>query len=359
MTTSDLYLVIIAGGSGTRFWPKSTSRKPKQLLTFGRSQGGKKSKTLIEQTLDRFSEWIPEQNCWILTTDALKKEMLQLNLKAQILAEPQGRNTAPCIYWAARKMVEQNPNAVMMVMPADHFMADEDAFRSVLKEAIARAQNHSELITLGIKPTRPETGYGYLKTQKGVKSGSSDVEMRQVKAFVEKPNLDKAQEFFQSGQYLWNGGMFLWKAQVILDAFNQFMPEMKKAWDQAGGDVARAYPFMTATSIDFGVMEKAQNVVTFPLECGWDDLGSWTSLETLAQELGARVGDNTVTQGDLVSVASSGNIIDVPGRLVAILGVNNLIAVEHGDVLLLADKSKAQDVRQIVDLVKQERPHLV
>ena len=354
MSSHELFLIIMAGGSGTRFWPKSTSKRPKQLLSFGKTEAGKKPKTLIEQTLDRFSSWVPEENCWILTTEALKGEMERLSLKAQIFAEPQGRNTAPCIYWAARKIADQNPSAVMMIMPSDHYIAGQDAFLETLKRAIARAQGHPELVTLGIKPSRPETGYGYLKTDGLLGDYSADLQAQRVEAFVEKPNLENAQEFLRSGNYLWNGGMFLWRAQVILDAFDQFMPEMKKAWDESHGDVRVAYPKMTATSIDFGVMEKAKNVVTFPLNCGWDDLGSWTSLETLSKELGAQVGENTVAAGELVSIDSSGNIIDAPERLVALLGIHDVVLANYGGVLLLIKKTRTQELKQILELVKEK-----
>ena len=359
MSENSLFLVIIAGGSGTRFWPKSTSKKPKQLLAFGRPVEGQASRTLIEQTLERFEGWVLPENRWILTTETLKKEMDTLSLGAKVLAEPQGRNTAPCIYWAARKIAEINPRAVMMIMPSDHYIANQEAFHFTLRAAEQRARAYDELVTLGIKPTRPETGYGYLRTQETLSLSQSEAKVAKVEAFVEKPNVETACEFLRAGCYLWNGGMFLWRAEVILDAFDQFMPEMKAAWDSAQGNVHLAYPQMTATSIDFGIMEKAKNVMTYPLDCGWDDLGSWTSLETLAVQLGAKVDGNTVTQGELVALDSLGNIIDVPGRLIATLGVNNLIVVEHGEVLLLADKSRAQDVRQIVESVKKIRPTLV
>jgi mannose-1-phosphate guanylyltransferase len=359
MKTNDLFLVIIAGGSGTRFWPKSTSKKPKQLLAFGKQEKGQKVKTLIEQTVERFEGWVPQENRWILTTEGLKAEMESIALRATILAEPQGRNTAPCIYWAARKIAEINPQAVMMVMPSDHYIADQHAFLSVLKCAEVRARHYHELVTLGIKPSRPETGYGYLKAKERLADSGSSHELRKVEAFVEKPNLEKAKEFVGSGSYLWNGGMFVWKAQVILDAFDQFMPEMKRAWDEARGDVIQAYPSLTATSIDFGVMEKANNVVTYPLVCGWDDLGSWTSLETLAGKLNLVDQGNTVNQGDLVALDSIGNIVDTPGRVVAALGVHDLIIVEQGEVILIAQKDRAQEIRQLVEQIKQKRSDLV
>jgi mannose-1-phosphate guanylyltransferase len=212
------------------------------------------------------------------------------------------------------------------------------------------ARAHDDLIALGVKPTRPETGYGYLKTGKAL-GGATKVD-----AFVEKPNLARAQEFLAAGNYLWNGGSFVWRVSSILKAFDTFMPEMKKAWDAASGDVARAYPQMTATSIDYGVMEKASNVVTFALDCGWDDVGSWTSLEELADTLKARFEGNVVSAGEVVAVESEGNIVDAPGRLVALLGVRNLIVVEHGGSLLIAPKERAQDIKLFGEKVKKTHP---
>ncbi|MGZ3689767.1 MAG: mannose-1-phosphate guanylyltransferase, partial [Bdellovibrionota bacterium] len=273
-----LHLVVMAGGSGTRFWPKSTSKKPKQLLSFG---GG--TDTLLLQTLKRFDGVVEAGNRMIVTTQALSSAVAAQAGAVTVMAEPQGRNTAPCVYWAARAVAAQDPRGVMLVMPSDHHMSDPEAFRETIREATRWAAEHDDLVTLGIKPSRPETGYGYLRTGKAL-SGSG----HQVDGFVEKPNLAKAEEFLRAGNYLWNGGMFIWRADVVLRAFDEFMPEMAREWDAAHGRVEQAYPKLTATSIDYGIMERAKNVVTFPLDCGWDDLGSWTSLETMADVLQAR-----------------------------------------------------------------------
>lgn len=357
MNSSDLYLIVIAGGSGTRFWPKSTSKRPKQLLSFEAAgkAGTAAPKSLLAKTLERFDGWIPGKQKVIVTTQQLEGPIRAEKIEAEILAEPQGRNTAPCIYWAARYVAERNPNGVMLIMPSDHYIAQPERFINCVKEAADWARNSDDLVTLGIQPSRPETGYGYLKTS-GSSSGKG---LRKVEAFVEKPNEAKATEYFRDGNYFWNAGMFIWKASVILKAFDQFMPEMGAAWAKAGGRVEAAYPAMTATSIDYGIMEKAKNVVTYPLDCGWDDLGSWTSLEGLADVLNARQGDNVVSAGELVPVESAGNIVDVPGKLVALLGVNDLIVVEHGESLLVASKGRAQDIRKIVEAVKGKRPGLV
>lgn len=346
---SSWHLVVMAGGSGTRFWPKSTSRKPKQLLAFS-----KDAPTLLIQTLERFDSLVPRNQRMIVTTQSLEKAVLAQTPGVQVLAEPQGRNTAPCIYWAAREIARRDPKGVMLVMPSDHYIPFPERFVATVRMAVQRAIERDELVTLGVKPTRPETGYGYLKVGRSLDGEGCRV----VDAFVEKPGIEQAREFVEQGSYLWNGGMFLWRAEVILDAFDRFMPEMRKAWDSAGGDVSRAYPNLTATSIDYGIMEKARNVVSFELDCGWDDLGSWTSLEGLADVLKARVDGNVVTDGDIIAIQSRGNVVDAPGRLVALLGVDDLIVVEHGDAVLVARKDRAQDMKLVVEQVKKRRPEL-
>jgi mannose-1-phosphate guanylyltransferase len=349
MATSHAYLVVMAGGSGTRFWPKSTSRKPKQLLSFGASPD-----SLLQQTLNRFAKIVPGTQRMVVTTESLSKSVSDQARGVTVLAEPQGRNTAPCVYWAAREVYERDPKGVMLVMPSDHYIAHPEQFARSVEAAIEWASTHDDLVTLGVKPTRPETGYGYLKVRREDANGDCE----KIEAFVEKPNLEKAESFLKSGDYLWNGGMFIWRAEVILKAFDEFMPEMKRIWDAEHGKVESAYPQMTATSIDYGVMERAKNVVTFTLDCGWDDLGSWTSLESLAEVLGASYEGSVVTAGQLLAVQSQGNIVDTPGKLTAILGLNDLVVVEHEGAILVAPKSRAQDIRLIVEQVKKSRPDL-
>ena len=349
--SANPYLVIMAGGSGTRFWPKSTSKKPKQLLAFGDDP----RETLLTQTLSRFDGIVPVSQRMIVTTESLSHAVAEQARDVEILAEPQGRNTAPCVYWAARRIAEKDPRAIMLVMPSDHSFSAPEKFRQSIREAAAWAHAHDDLVTLGVKPSRPETGYGYLRT--GDKLGPGGA--LRVEAFVEKPNLLKAQEFLKAGNYLWNGGMFLWRAELILKAFDQYMPEMRKIWDDNQGQVASAYPKLTATSIDYGVMEKAKNVVTFTLDCGWDDLGSWTSLEGLADLMKTRRPAGVVNGGgEIIAIDSRDNIVDVQGKLVTLLGVKDLIIVEHGGALLVADKHRAQDIKLIVEQVKKQKPEL-
>ncbi len=361
MEKRHLFLVVIAGGSGTRFWPKSTSKRPKQLLSFdgGKGKEGDPGKSLIAQTLSRFDSIVPSSHRMVVTTQVLKDAITDEAQGASVLAEPAGRNTAPCIYWAARVIAEKDPNGVMLVMPSDHYIQSTEKFISVVKSAADWASQSEDLVTLGIQPSRPETGYGYLKVSNPLPSSVGFAPLRRVDAFVEKPNAEKAAQFLRSGDYLWNGGMFLWRVDVILKAFDQLMPEMKKAWDETQGNVELAYPKMTATSIDYGIMEKAKNVVTFPLDCGWDDVGNWTSLESLADSLNAKRGTNVVTGGEILAIDSNRNIVDAPGRLIALLGVDDLIVVEKGEALLVTRKDKAQDIRRVVDELKKVRPDLV
>ncbi|MEK6578691.1 MAG: sugar phosphate nucleotidyltransferase, partial [Bdellovibrionota bacterium] len=287
------------------------------------------------------------------TTKSLTSAIQDDSPGVQILSEPQGRNTAPCVYWAAREIAKKNPKGIMLVMPSDHTIPQLEKFKKTVSDAIAWAQSHDDLVTLGIKPDRPETGYGYLKFGVSVGSGAYRVD-----SFVEKPNLDKAKEFLKAGNFYWNGGMFVWRVDVILRAFDQYAPEMKKIWDANHEKVEAAYPHMTATSIDYAVMEKASNVTAFPLDCGWDDLGSWTSLENLGELLGAKKDSSVVMAGDLISIESTQNIIDAQGKLVALLGIQDLIVVHHGDVILVARKDRAQDIKLVVEQVKKLRPGL-
>jgi len=352
--SSSLFLVVMAGGSGTRFWPKSTAKRPKQLLNFGDA-----NQTLIQQTLHRFDGIVlPTPKHRLIVTTKKLKDSIEEQVspeEASSLAEPTGRNTAPCIYWAAREVFEKDPQGLMMVMPSDHYIPDLKAFHKTLNSAIEWALSHDDLVTLGVKPTRPETGYGYLKM--GLPLGKAQGEScRQVDAFVEKPKLDRAQEFLTSGNYLWNGGMFLWRAEVILNAFDRFMPEMKSAWEKSQGDVNEAYPLMPSTSIDYGVMEKAKNVVSFELNCGWDDLGAWTSLESISGVMDLKKDFGVLSAGEVISVDSTGNIIDAPGKLITLLGIEDLIIVHRGDSILVARKDRAQDLKLLVDQVKVKRP---
>lgn len=354
-TLGDATLVVMAGGSGTRFWPKSTSKLPKQLISFG----GRES--LLVQTITRFDGLVATDRRMIVTTQALGGTIKDLckkaNREVRVLEEPMGRNTAPCIFWAAKEIARNSPKGLMIVMPSDSYIAKVEAFRATIKMACGWATRTGNFVTLGIEPTRPETGYGYLH-----KGSSLELDCFSLKAFVEKPDLARAEKFLASREYLWNGGMFIWRVDQVLEAFSRYMPEMEKVWNECQGDIARAYPKFTAVSIDYGIMEKAAldpgKVVTFALNCGWDDLGSWTSLESVASEWGIEQEGQIVGSGEVVAVDSKGNIVDAQGKCVALLGVNDLIIAQNGDRILIADKSRAQDVKLVIEALKKKRPDL-
>lgn len=343
----------MAGGSGTRFWPKSTSKCPKQLLSF---EPGRP--TLIEETVRRFESLVSPDQVWIVTTQKLESAVQRVFAKhgnpPRVLAEPEGRNTAPCVFWAAQEIAKDDPDAIMMVMPSDHTIPHLREFQNTIAKAAQWARETGDLVTLGVKPTRPETGYGYLKKGNAITSGGFRVER-----FVEKPDLARAKDYVASGEYYWNGGMFLWTVKAILEAFEKFMPEMKRIWDETQHNVTLAYPKMTATSIDYGVMEKAKNVSVFELDCGWDDLGSWTSIENLPSIKAQKNPWGQQVAGEVLSVESRNCLVDVPQKVVALLGVEDLIVVEASGVLMVAKKDRAQDVKKLVDLAKASRPEIV
>ena len=339
----------MAGGSGTRFWPKSIQNKPKQLLSFTPD-----GETLIEKTIHRFS-FVPSDQKWIVTTKRLTSSIQEVlkDPAIQYLSEPQGRNTAPCVFWAAKEIQAKDPEALMLVVPSDHWIEDESAFIKTVQSACEYASTHDDLVTLGVQPTRAETGYGYLKV------GSSDSSAHPVLSFKEKPDLETAQKYLDSGDYLWNGGMFLWKVSSILNAFDQYMPELDQAWKSANEDPIKAYPDLTATSIDFGIMEKASNVMTFPLNCGWDDLGNWLSVENLYQRLGNEASGGVILDGEILALESKNNIIDVPNRLVSLIGIEDCIIVDNGKSLLIAKKDQNQKIKDIVSKLKESNPDLI
>jgi len=348
MNKSSLFLAIMAGGSGTRFWPKSTSQNPKQFLNFG------SSKSLIEQTLDRFEGLVDTQRQYVLTTTLLKDKVKEiLGSQAQVLAEPEARNTAPCIFWAANEFLKIDKNALMLVMPSDHFIRNTLNYRSTLESAISWAYNEKRLVTLGVIPTHPETGFGYIQT--GQKNSAGGF---QVNQFFEKPNFEKAKSYVEDGNFLWNAGMFIWRADIILEEFKKWMPDLVESYERSNENIVSAYPNMTATSIDYGVLEKSKIVDTFPLDCGWDDLGSWTALENLKDELKIQNDCGVLSAGETVGIESNNLIIDAPGKVVATLGVDNLIVVSHGDTIMIVDRSRAQDIKKLVEKTKITHPKL-
>ncbi len=342
--------VIMAGGSGTRFWPKSTPDRPKQFLSLNPKRPGV---SLIQETAERL-RGVGVDDLVVLTTRRLQGLVREhLGEEADVLAEPQARNTAACLYWAAVTLVENHGDPVMVVVPSDQSVQQVERWTAAVRTARAWVEERSDLVTMGVVPTRPETGFGYLRIAERT---SSDV--CPVQAFVEKPSIERAEEYLRSGSYLWNAGMFVFRARVLLEAFAALAPEYPAAWKAAGGDVDRFFSECPRLSIDVAVFEKAKNVMTVPLDCGWDDLGNWMAIEGLARRnvKDAEQADvGVVLAGTALGVDARRNIIDVPGKTVALVGVHDLIVVESDGVLLIASKEASQKVREVSERASRPR----
>jgi mannose-1-phosphate guanylyltransferase len=348
-----MYIVILAGGSGTRFWPLSRGKNPKQLMSI---LGGK---SMLQRTVERVLPLSPERILVVTNTlqageTAVQLDQYRNDVHIDIIEEPVGRNTAPAIGLAAAIIARHDPSALMVVLPADHYITDEQEFRRTLANGVGQAENGC-LVTLGIVPTRPETGYGYIEADM-VTHGAGPY---QVRKFVEKPDTEKALEFLVAGNFYWNSGMFIWRADVILEEMRKHMSALASALAglSFSGEarelpgmkqqIAAIYDGITGDSIDYGVMEKAANVVVIPCAFGWSDVGSWSALpEVIEPDAAENVMINVREQ---VSLDSNGCLVYGGGKLVALVGVNNLIVVDTADAVLLCGKERAQDVKKIVE----------
>jgi len=354
MAHSHYYALILAGGRGTRFWPRSRTRTPKQLLSFL----GERS--LIQETVARLAPMIPAERIWVLTNDHLQKEIraqLPEVPKEQILAEPAQRNTAPCLGLAAQILFERDPQAVLGVFPADHHIGKGQKFRAWLRPAF-KAASEGNLVTLGIAPRWAETGYGYLEFPKGVLAGTR--EPVALRAFREKPDLKTATKFLKAGNYFWNAGIFFWRAGAFLNAMREHLPKtaallaaLPPFGDRAfGRRLAEAYPLCENISVDYGIMEKASNVAGLATDdFGWNDLGSWNAV----YELLDRDADGNASRSLMMAEDARGNYVEAPGKLVALLGVEDLVVVDTPDALLVMHRSRAQEVGRVVKSLEAAR----
>lgn len=351
---ADTYAVIMAGGSGTRFWPASRPERPKQLLPL--APGDERS--LLRATVDRIAPLVPIERVLVVTSAALAeatREALPDLPAANLLAEPVGRNTAPCVGWAAAVVHRTTPDARLMVLPADHHIGDEEAYLKTLATALD-ACGDGDLVTVGLKPSRPETGYGYIEVGEKI-----DEEVWRARRFVEKPTRERAEQLFASGSYLWNSGMFFFRADAILEAIGKHLPGLAsglKALDEAAAAgneeaaLAERYGDLPRISIDHGVMEKADGVAVVPGDFGWSDLGSWTT----AWELSEKDEHSNAAGADAVLVDSSGNLVRAPlGKTVALVGVSDLVVVDTEDALLVVPRSRAQEVREVVSRLAERK----
>ncbi len=348
-----MYVVIMAGGKGTRFWPRSRAAKPKQLLDII------SSKTMIQETVERIEPLVDHDRIIVVTNkqqaQELKAQLPQLPAE-NIIAEPFGRNTAACICLAATWIHQRDPEAVMAVLPADHYIADREAFYRCIHKAEEAARTHSTLITIGIKPQAPETGYGYIEFDRQLDGESQTC---RVTCFHEKPDAQKAAEYLQKGNYLWNSGMFVWKVSTILQEIEKHLPELystitaiEPLWHTPDIEQAiiSAYERTVSISIDYGVLEKTTNVLTLTGDFGWNDIGSWSAIF----DLSPKDENENVLRGDVVAIDSQSNLVHSPKKLTAVVGVSNLIVVDTEDALLICDADKVQDVKGVVELLKED-----
>lgn len=348
----------MAGGVGSRFWPVSRTEHPKQFIDFFGV-----GKTLIQSTYDRFLKICPPENIFIVTnqiyTDIIKKQIPGIT-DNQILAEPIMRNTAPCISYGSMKIAQLNPDATIVVAPSDHTITNPDAFVEAIEQSLQAAAQNDVLITLGIKPSRPDTGYGYIQYVDS--SLQTDNQFYKVKTFTEKPNLDLAKSFLQSGDFLWNAGIFIWSAKSINKAFLKHLPDMHEIFtqgnsmfntDQEVEFIGNAYQQCTNISIDFGIMEKAENVYVLPADFGWSDLGTWASIYDIAEH--DYVGNAVIPAEKVMMFNSSNCMVNVPkDKLVILQDLHNYIVVESNNTLLICPRSEEQSIKQIVADVKSK-----
>lgn len=340
-------VLIMAGGRGTRFWPRSRKSLPKQFLSLTGD-----GKTMIQLTVERLLPIVRMEDIYISTNQDYKdlvKEQLPLLPEENILCEPVGRNTAPCIGLGAAHISRKYEDAVMIVLPSDHQIKMPDVFRETLQNASEVAEAGDHLVTIGITPNYPETGYGYIKYIPDEKLG----EASEVDRFVEKPDLETAKKYLASGEYLWNAGQFIWKVSTILKETEKYLPDtygkLMKIRDAIGTDayeetLNREFTAMESVSVDYGILEKAESIYVLPGNFGWDDVGSWLAVERLQ----ASDSDHNVISGDVVAVNTKNCIIQGENKLIAAVGLDNIVVVDTPDAILIAEKEHAGEIKTVM-----------
>jgi len=355
---ASIYAVIMAGGVGSRFWPLSRERRPKQLLSIGATG------TMIQNTVARIAGLVPPEKVFVVTNQKQRDALIdQLPAVPEdhVLVEPVGRNTAPCIGLAALWIQRIDPEALMVVLPADHLIQDGDAFLATLRSAIEVAQETNGLLTVGIKPTRPETGYGYIQIDEEQSAPAyRNKGIFRVKTFAEKPTLETAEQFLKSGDFLWNSGMFVWSVSTVLEEIKLHIPDLHEKLQDVGLSIGSlvykkhletAYGLIRSVSIDYGLMEKARNVYVVRADFGWSDVGSWDEAAKLlpADELG------NASKGTVIALNSRNSFVDTGGKTVALVGVENLIVINTEDAILICRKGRTQDVKEVVDYLRRKQ----
>ncbi|WP_350290981.1 mannose-1-phosphate guanylyltransferase [uncultured Croceitalea sp.] len=350
----NYYAVLMAGGVGSRFWPVSTTNNPKQfhdMLGTG--------DTLIQKTFSRLNKFIPTENILILTNERyndLVLEQLPKVKQKQVVLEPAMRNTAPCILYAALKIQKMNPNAVMIVAPSDHWIEDEKAFENDVKACFDKCEKEEVLCTLGIQPSYPNTGFGYIEFEKDGNEG-----LKKVAQFREKPNLETAKEFLAQGNFLWNAGIFMWGVHTIVNAFKEYQPAQFQLFNEGISSyntpdeqnfIAENYPKAENISIDYAILEHSKSIYTLPATFDWNDLGTWGALY---EKLDKDEDENAVVNGQTLLEDAKGNMIRTrKGKIVVVDGLEDYIVVDKDDVLLIYPKSKEQDIKKVRGQVQDE-----
>jgi mannose-1-phosphate guanylyltransferase len=351
-----LTAVIMAGGKGERFWPKSRTHLPKQFLNISGN------KSMIQQTIARLEKLIDISRIFIVTNE-LYAELIHAQIPSlpldNIIIEPIGRNTAPCVGLASIIIEEKYPDSTMVVLPSDHIIENEEGFLRILETADQVSNLGDNLVTLGITPTYPETGYGYIESADSFQE-MNDMKVFHVNKFVEKPDLEKARGYLDAGNYYWNSGIFIWKVSLIRKLIAELMPvmhdvleTMKAAFriDNRNDVIRKEFHRMPDQSIDYGIMEKANNIYMIPCVFGWDDVGSWTALERINE-----LDDNgNVIRGNILNLDTKRCIIESNGKLIATLGIEDLIIVDTEDVTLICSKDKAQEVKALIKELKMQK----
>ncbi len=353
------YCVIMAGGIGSRFWPLSKTQRPKQFLDI-LGMG----KTLLQQTFDRFIQVIPADQIFIVSNLEYKEliiEQLPEIPEENILLEPLRRNTAPCIDYANFRILRKNPDASIVVAPSDHLIIKEAEFLSSVQQGLDFVSSNDALLTMGILPSRPETGYGYIQSQQEKVEGYESSGLRKVKTFTEKPDLKLARIFLDSGDFYWNAGIFFWSLKTVMKAFETYLPEIHHLFEGGGNlygtnqemaFIEQTYGNCRNISIDYGVMEKADNVYVLVSDFGWSDLGTWGSLY---EQLDKDENQNSVTGKHVFMYESSGNIVNVQDdKLVVLQGLNDYIVVQNDNIILVCRREEEQKIKQYVNEIKTE-----